>query len=1284
MKKQIYLLFALVASPLFAATEITPIGAFAETSFSNDAGTRGPSRAIDGSGLQTDGSHGTDASTSMWMGGNSGNAGGAKFATWFVVDLGDVHSLGAMHIWNFNMAGYVNRGLKQIDVFVSTENSGFSGTPDFSDGSTWSLVAEDLLLSKASGTADYTGETPLDFTGVEARWVGFRIDSLFVDDDALSAGGGYGGLSEVKFYEYEAPPAAELVNLDEFEYRAEVTFPGYTGERALAEFPVLVRLAETEGGFSYSQAAPGGADLRFALADGSVLASEIDVWNEEGESLVWVRIPQLVSGASIYLYWGGVKSEYPASQSDGSVWTGASYAGVWHLEESGDSFSDSAGNGLDGTRKGTVGRVSDGKIGGAHRISSGSQQGKDGAGITVPNYNALGIGGSFTISGWLRYPQGQTPGYDRIFSRKNAYNDSNGWEVTLRSGSKQNLDHRGANSDAQQTPVFADISDGAWHHLAITYNGTSSSVFVDGVCKAADKNIGAAATDNGKILVFGNNASYGETTFKGILDEIRLRDAVADETWVAAEYASMEPGFAVVGAPEAIDHDLPVLVPPSGFVPDYHSVDFSWTLRNAGSSATHVVAEIGTESGVYPRTETLASDVTEGISGVAALDGLLCNTTYYVRLSAINGSGTSSSAEVSFKTLGALSFAGETLTVSREDALTASAMLASPNPNAIPTVSLFFRRAGTEPALQREWTATTNPETFVQEISGLLLGDYEAYFEAEAACSVCEGLSVAVSSTVSATLSGECRWTGSVGDLSWNTPGNWSSGTVPGPLDTVVFPAGSVASGVTISLDTVQTVTEIVDESAVSFRIGSDDDAAEARQLVLQHYIREGESDATLTIYVPVRFALAETGTNLLFVSGGVVRFSGAFTVEEALQPIAMGGAGTVALAAAGGTPRPHFLVEAGVLQPEVSGALRGDATIGGGDASARLNCTVNQALGSVGTITALTNGYALLRQTGWGHMPDTIVARDGGTVQVYDWSYGRAVRLTGGTLKGGFMNCGSYSGQGIFSYASAQPSFFQAGFTFNQYGSAVISVEDGDAIVDLTITGKISWASDSWNSLNKNGAGTLRMTGSTNTKSSQPFQLNGGTLLCDNVSGTPFGNTTLNVNAGTVLGGCGFIGGYTNGNVVVSATESKPSTIAPGTVDENTGEHIFGTLTIGTEGLTNSVALGSWSRLSIGVSARDAEIKASMADKLKVFGEVSIGENCTLDLVANSAVPEEIEGGRFTIVEADRISGSFAMVEKPEISWKIEYVSEEADGEMVVKRIDLTVPMRGSLIFLR
>ncbi len=1122
----------------------------------------------------------------------------------------------------------------------------------------------------------YTAMQPGTFTDTFTCLLGTRCSVVF----AASIGGGEPVWSDVLTF------GVTLISPSDFAYRADVTFPGFTGATPLSDFPVLVRLTETPGGFSYAQAAAGGADLRFALADGTPLDSEIAVWDDSGESLVWVRIPQLASDTSVVMYWGGTDTSFPDSQTDGAVWGDASYVGVWHLEEAGDTLVDSTAHGLDGVRHGTVGRAAAGLAGAGHRISSGEQQGQDGSGIGIPNYNALFVGDSFTISAWILYPQGQTPGYDRIFSRKSSYNDGNGWEVTLRTGNRQNLDHRGANGDAQDSAVFADIADGQWHYLAVAYNGNTSSVFVDGVQKVSGKAIGAAPTDNGKTLVFGNNAAYGETTFKGTFDEIRLRDAVTDAAWAAAEWASVsDPAFAAVGPAEAIDLDKPSLLSPTDVATSHHAVSFAWTLREAGSSASTVVAELGTESGVYTRTVTLDSGLSSSASDTATIGGLQCATTYYLRLSASNASGTASSAETTFSTPGGVSFSGESLAASGASEVTAAATVSSANPDATVSVSLFFGAAGATPAARRTWTATTNPQTFTESVSGLLFGNYEAHFDAEATCSVCGGVSTASSETVSATLAGECRWTGAAGDLSWNTPGNWSSGTVPGPMDTAVFPAGSVGDGATIALDANQSVAVLLDQSGVSFQIGSADDVSEARVLSVGDYVRSGEANVTLLVATPVRFAATESGTNLLTVAAGTVRFGGAVTAATAHQPVLQTGAGTVALAAAGGTPQPDFLVAAGVLQPERQGALVGNATIGGGDVPARLNCTVNLAIGNIDNVTVLTNGTALLRQTNWGYMAQTMTAQDGGTIQVYDWSYGHLIRLRGGTLQGGFMNCGSYSGQGIYSYASAIPSFFRAGFTFSQYGGATLSVEDGEAIVDLTIAGNISWAGDSWNSLSKNGAGTLRMTGTSGGTSSQPFQLNAGTLLCDNASGTPIGNTLLNVKAGATLGGTGSVGGTERGNVVVAGTATNPGVLAPGSIDEETGARIHGTFTVGSATQTNLVSLGASTKLVIGAGARDPATRRSGVDKLLVHGALEIGENATLDLVSHSAAdPTTVRGGTYVIAEANRIVGSFATVLKPANGWKVAYETAMVEGEEVVTRITLTVPSDGTVLIVR
>jgi len=220
---------------------------------------------------------------------------------------------------------------------------------------------------------------------------------------------------------------------------------------------------------------------------------------------------------------------------------------------------------------------------------------------------------------------------------------------------------------------------------------------------------------------------------------------------------------------------------------------------------------------------------------------------------------------------------------------------------------------------------------------------------------------------------------------------------------------------------------------------------------------------------------------------------------------------------------------------------------------------------------------------------------------------------------------------------------------------------------------------------LSKKGNGTLKWTATAGPNSSSPMQVSGGTLLCDNESGTPIGNTALSVGAGATLGGRGFIGGTERGNVVIAnGSSTKYAVVAPGSIDDESGAHLYGRLTVGSETVANSVALGNWAHLEIGVGPKNSATKRSDVDKLMVYGDLEIGSNCTLDLTANTAALDKIAGGTYTIVEADKITGEFSSVVKPKNSWKVTYVSEEVDNETIVKRIDLTMPTKGLVFTVR
>ena len=125
------------------------------------------------------------------------------------IDLGKEYSLGALKFFNLNWSGQTGRGLKEIEVYVSTLDaetinascgtwhSGdrtYDTAPDLSDATIWTKL-DAYTLTAAPGKATYAGE-PLEVLDkvVAARTVAIKGMSAY--------GSGYGGLSEVFFYEF--------------------------------------------------------------------------------------------------------------------------------------------------------------------------------------------------------------------------------------------------------------------------------------------------------------------------------------------------------------------------------------------------------------------------------------------------------------------------------------------------------------------------------------------------------------------------------------------------------------------------------------------------------------------------------------------------------------------------------------------------------------------------------------------------------------------------------------------------------------------------------------------------------------------------------------------------------------------------------------------------------------------------------------------------------------------------------------------------------------------------
>ncbi len=459
---------------------------------------------------------------------------------------------------------------------------------------------------------------------------------------------------------------------------------------------------------------------------------------------------------------------------------------------------------------------------------------------------------------------------------------------------------------------------------------------------------------------------------------------------------------------------------------------------------------------------------------------------------------------------------------------------------------------------------------------------------------------------------------------SWNDPANWSKDVVPGSGDTVVFTDAGLSAGKVIELGADQTVLNVLIQTATAFTLGSDDDRTNAvpRLLTLTDLERQDVSgtEGVHVIAAPVAVAPDASGNSTWSVSGSnVLRINA--SLGAAVTPVSFvkRGAGTLNLNYASPTFDGTWAVEEGEITATVGSSMKGNATVGGAEAAASLRQTVKNAFYNGMVVTVLTNGTFTSVDSDTGRI-GALFVKEGGSATIGSYFYAYKAYLTGGTLNGGRMYNGGY-GQTLTSYASEREALFNCGFGLSKYYDFEIAVADGAAPVDLRVT-KAVYSDANSKTVKKTGAGVCCLTAA-NTFKYGVFTVIAGTLLADNTTGSANGNTPLAVNAGTTLGGTGFIGGvsgYGNADLSVAGTAASAAVVAPGTIDAGTGAHVIGTLTVGDLVVqTNNVTFGAYSTLALTLNT------SGQHDRLAVNGTLSLAttsDSLQLSLTGEGDLP--------------------------------------------------------------
>lgn len=302
---------------------------------------------------------------------------------------------------------------------------------------------------------------------------------------------------------------SQFVHADDWSHRKKLGFDttasGTAIKEDVAQLPLLVRLHS--GNFTFSEAKPDGADLRFFAADGKTpLKYHIENFDAANElANFWVALPKLSANSNkdaITVAWGNPKA---ADASDARGTYDAAQIFVLHFGDA-EGVRDATSN-ANHAKVSSARLVSSGPIGAAAGFDGSSR-------IELPASASLKLtaASGFTFSAWIK-PAGK----------------DNATLYSQRDGSKKlNIGLAGGapfvSNVALTATAASALKPGVWQHIAVVAGAGKVTFYVDGNQAGS----GALALSD-----MAGEAVIGEG-LKGEMDEVSLAGTMRTAAYVKA------------------------------------------------------------------------------------------------------------------------------------------------------------------------------------------------------------------------------------------------------------------------------------------------------------------------------------------------------------------------------------------------------------------------------------------------------------------------------------------------------------------------------------------------------------------------------------------------------------------------------------------------------------------------------------------------------------------------------------------------------------------------------
>jgi len=284
-------------------------------------------------------------------------------------------------------------------------------------------------------------------------------------------------------------------------------------------------------------------------------------------------------------------------------------------EGSGTTVTDASGNGNTGTISGATWSTQ-GRFGAALNFNGTSNL------VLIPNSASLNVSAAMTLEGWI-FPTAVQSGWRTILQREvDAYslNASNDAGPLFPAGGGRFNGTGTWISGTSASPV------NAWTHVALTYDGATLKLYVNGVQAVSQARTGAVET-NGNPLRIGGNVPFGEF-FQGLIDEVRVYNRALSQAEIQTDMNT------------SVDSLAPDTTPPSApgaltaTVAGTSQINLAWTAAtdNVGVTGYRVERCQGAGCANFAQVATL---VGTSFGDVALASG----TSYSYRVRAADAAG---------------------------------------------------------------------------------------------------------------------------------------------------------------------------------------------------------------------------------------------------------------------------------------------------------------------------------------------------------------------------------------------------------------------------------------------------------------------------------------------------------------------------------------------------------------------------------------------------------------------------------------------------------------------